>query len=137
MQRSFVALIAVAMVLVTFSGTAEARRRQHSYASPTCSHMVYTPTAYSTENRFFNRTLSLQDIAQQRADAMAARNSMTHSIHTFTSAPPWPGEVSEGIGCARTSDPQRCSTCITGSRVVADAWSWSATGMVYRVRFFR
>jgi len=97
--------------------------------------MDYTPSAESTAKQYHNGTKSLQDIAMERAAAMASQQYMSHSIGGCAS---WQGlGVSEGIGCSTVADCKRCSTCITGRRVVADGFARSINGKVYRVRFFR
>lgn len=94
----------------------------------------------STGNYAMREAISpnLQAIAQQRANAMAARRSLDHNIHQYTSAPTWNvgGGVTEGIGMAMTSNPKACSTCVTGSVVVADAYAYSGSSC-YRVRLFK
>ncbi len=118
---------------------AEARLfgRRSRGASATGAHMEYVPTSYSTEKRFYNATMSLQDIAYMRAQWMAHQESLDHGIDTWTTAPPYPSEVGEGIGSFGGADPTDCSTCIVGSKVVADASCRSRSGILYRVRFFR
>jgi hypothetical protein len=112
-------------------------RRNYSSASATGAHMEYVPTTYSTEKRFYNATMSLQDIAYMRAQWMADQESLDHGIHAWTKAPSYPTEVSEGIGSSTVTEPTECATCITGNKVVADASCRSRSGLLYRVRFFR
>lgn len=102
------------------------------------SSMEYVETEESTAKLYDDETLSLQEIAQARANAMAERRTLSHSIHTFTSVRTWTGlGVNEGIGWSFASDPRHVATCICGRRVVADAHCRAANGAIYRVRFFR
>jgi hypothetical protein len=117
---------------------AEARWfRRNRGSSATGSHMEYEPTEYSTKKRFYNASMSLQDIALMRAQWMAHNESLDHGIHAYTKAPPYPSEVAEGIGCSTVAEPTDCATCISGSKVVADASCRGRSGLLYRVRFFR
>ena len=133
------AITAISLSLIIFGGhAADARilgRRRG--ATSTGSHGEYSQTEYSIEKRytFDGRELSLQDIAQLRADAMAHRQVLTHGIHTMANVPAAP--VAEGIGMSSSSDYRRVSTCICGATVIADAWCKSRSGMTYRVRFWR
>jgi len=132
MQRSVVLLL---LMSITAVADARGRRRSYSYSSYTGSHMTYTPSEESTAKLYDGKTRSLQDIAQERAEAMARQQVLSHSIGGCRS---WTGlGVTEGIGCSTVSDYRRCVTCITGRRVVADGHARSSNGMVYRVRFFR
>lgn len=117
----------------------EARRfgRRYRSVSATGAHLEYVPTTYSTEKRYYNASMSLQDIAYMRAQWMAHTGSLDHGIHAWTNAPAYPTEVSEGIGSSTVAEPTNCATCITGSTVVADASCRSRSGMLFRVRFFR
>ncbi|MCG8587036.1 MAG: hypothetical protein MI757_20210 [Pirellulales bacterium] len=133
---SFVFAIGLSCLFVS-TDDAEARRRYRYYTTYTGSHLEYVPTKYSTEKRFYNGTMSLQDIAYMRAQWMAHNESLDHGIHYYTTAPPWPAEVSEGIGCGNFENATDCATCVTGSTVVADASCRSKSGVLYRVRFFR
>lgn len=97
-------------------------------------------SSHSTGSHAMREAISppLQAIAQLRANAMAARGSLDHNIHHYSSAPSWNvgGGVSEGIGMSTTSTPKSCSTCITGSIVVADAYAYAGSSC-YRVRLFK
>ena len=133
-----ISIIAVLLVvIVTDFADARLRGRRRSSSSATGAHGEYVETMYSTEKRFtFNdKKLSLQDIAQLRADAMATHQNMTHGIHQIANVPAAP--VPEGIGYSTASDYRRVSTCICGSTVVADAWARCESGRIYRVRFWK
>lgn len=110
------------------------RRRSYSYSGV---YGEYKPTKYSTEKRyeFDGKKLSLQDIAQLRAEAMAKHQFLTHGIHSIAKVPSAP--IPEGIGVSGASDYKNVSTCICGSTVVADGWCKSESGYIYRVRFWR
>lgn len=112
------------------------RRRSQSY-SYSGVYGEYKPTKYSTEKRyeFDGKKLSLQDIAQLRAEAMAKHQVLTHGIHSIAKVPAAP--IPEGIGVSGASDYKNVSTCICGSTVVADGWRKSKSGYIYRVRFWR
>ena len=133
------AMTAISLSLIIFGSHASDARiiGRRRGASATGSHGEYTPTDYSTEKRysFDGRKLSLQEIAQMRADAMAQRQTMTHGIHALANVPAAP--IAEGIGVSSSNDYRRVSTCICGSTVVADAWCRSRNGMTYRVRFWK
>lgn len=73
---------------------------------------------------------SLQDIAQARANALAANNVLTHDI---AGAPGKPSNVFEGVGYGVGVAP----TCVGPGRVVADASALSASGLIFRVRFYQ
>ena len=137
--RRCLLVVLFAGFFVAASKDAEARLfgRRNGGGSATGAHMDYTPTEYSTEKRFYNATMSLQDIAYMRAQWMAHQSSLDHGIDTWTKAPPFPGEVGEGIGSSTGANPKECATCIVGSEVVADASCRSRSGILYRVRFFR
>ena len=140
MKRAILTVCLLAIVLCCCD-TSEARRwrRRGRSSVPTGSHMTYTPTEESTAKKYHNGTMSLQDIAMARAKAMADTNNMSHSIHHYVKGcPSFHGlGVSEGIGVSTVKDYKRCSTCITGRRVVADGYAFSKSGRVYRCRFFR
>ncbi len=128
----------VLLALFVYADTADARllgRRRGG--SATGSRGEYNPTEYSIEKRYaFNGAqLSLQDIAQMRADAMAKRQTLTHGIHAVANVPTAP--VPEGIGVSAAENYKTVSTCICGSTVVADAWCKGRNGLTYRVRFWR
>ncbi len=127
-----------ACAVVASDAYAFGRRRSYSYAN-TGAHMEYVESPESTDKLYYNKTKSLQDLAQERANAMARLNTMSHEIHQFGEGiPDWRGVgVTEGIGYSYATDPKAVSTCICGSRVVADAHCRSASGAIYRVRFFR
>ena len=110
------------------------RRARYSY---TGSYGEYNPTVYSTEKRYDykDKKLSLQDIAMLRAKAMAKHRVLTHAIHDIADVPRAP--IAEGIGVSNASHYKRVSTGIVGSKVVADGWCKSASGRIYRVRFWR
>ena len=137
-MRSLLLFLVVLVTGAAFVEVSEAqifrRRSRYSY---TGSHGEYVPTEYSTKKRynFKGQKLSLQDIAMLRAKAMAEHNTMTHSIHQIADVPRNP--IAEGIGVSNAADYRRVSTCIVGSRVVADGWCRSASGRIYRVRFWR
>ena len=103
------------------------------------SGVSYTSVAVqiSTEAQYDvgGRKLSLQEIAQLRADAMASEGNLSHGIEYVGGVPAAP--VPEGIGCGTSDDWRSVGTCVCGSVVVADAWSRSANGMIYRVRFWQ
>ena len=135
-QRQITTTVLLAIFVCAASADARLLGRRRG-GSATGSGGDYTPTEYSTEKRYtFNGTqLSLQDIAQMRADAMAGRQTMTHGIHALANVPAAP--VPEGIGVSTADDYTRVSTCICGSTVVADAWCKGRNGLTYRVRFWR
>jgi hypothetical protein len=132
----------LAFLLLFFIGTSISdaqifrRRRSYSY-SYSGSYGEYKPTKYSTEKRykFDGKKLSLQDIAQLRAEAMAKHRVLTHGIHSIAKVPAAP--IAEGIGVSGASNYKNVSTCIVGSIVVADGWCKSKSGSIYRVRFWR
>ncbi|NQU25669.1 MAG: hypothetical protein HQ567_30650 [Candidatus Nealsonbacteria bacterium] len=76
-----------------------------------------------------------QQIAQQRANAMARLHNLSHSIQNCrgSDCPGFPSSVFEGIGMSTGGTP---GTCNNGGRVLADAMAVSSSGTVYRVRFF-
>lgn len=119
-------------VIITTTVTTEAEARPFRRRVQTTSH--------STGSYAMREAISapLQAVAQLRANAMASRRSLDHNIHQYSSAPSWNvgGGVSEGIGMSTTSNPKTCSTCITGSVVVADAYAYSGN-TCYRVRLFK
>lgn len=131
----------LAVILVSLATTdAHARifGRRGGGGGNTGAHMEYVETAESTEKLYYEKTMSLQDIAQERANAMAERQTLDHNIHTYVKVKSWTGVgVSEGIGYSAASDPKHVATCICGNRVVADAFCRAANGVIYRVRFFR
>ncbi len=112
--------------------TTEADGRPFGRRSRTSSHSV---GAYAMREAI---SPALQAIAQRRANAMAAHRSLDHNIHQYSNAPSWNvgGGVSEGIGMSTTTNPKSCSTCVTGSVVVADAYAYSGNSC-YRVRLFQ
>ena len=130
-------LLAVSVVsLCTDDAFARGRRRSRGSSGATGSHMEYAASESEANETYGG--LTMQQIAQARADAMASLGIMTHDIHSFANVPSWSiCGVGEGIGCAGGDDPKAISTCIVGSRVVADAWRRAANGTIYRVRFFR
>jgi len=82
--------------------------------------------------------VNCQAVAQERANAMARRGILSHTIHDICGCVGWSGHGArgEGIGCGY-GDPKSIATCIVGSTVVADAHAVSGSGQVYRVRLFR
>ena len=138
LRQTTAILLLTLFVYAVYADTADARllgRRRGG--SATGNHGEYSPTEYSTEKRYaFNGVqLSLQDIAQMRADAMAKRQTLTHGIHAVANVPAAP--VAEGIGVSVAKNYKTVSTCICGSTVVADAWCKGRNGSTYRVRFWR
>jgi hypothetical protein len=129
-------VIALSLIFAT-ADFAEARLRGSRRSSPTGSHGEYVATEYSTEKRYdYNgEALSLQGIAQLRADAMAKHHTLTHGIHGIAPVPKAP--LPEGIGYSTKTNYKSVSTCICGSTVVADAWCKSSNGYIYRVRFWK
>lgn len=129
-MKTWFGLLTAIIIATTVTTDAEARifRRRVQTSS------------HSTGSYAMREAISepLQAIAQLRANAMAARRSLDHNIHQYTSAPSWNvgGGVSEGIGMSTTSNPKTCSTCVTGSIVVADAHAYSGN-TCYRVRLFK
>lgn len=120
------------LVLCMFVGAAEARGRRggRGYSTapsqPQVSKVLIDPVA--------------QAIAQQRADALAAAQTLTHDIHNLRPGTPnWTaaGVRGEGIGMSSNPDPQQCPTCVVTNYVCADAHARSRSGAVYRVRLFR
>jgi len=136
-MRSLQTISAAALLVVVFVSDSDARIFGRRNSTATGSHGVYNPTNFSTERRYSHggQKLSLQEIAQMRADAMAQRQTMTHGIHALANVPAAP--VAEGIGVSTAEDYRRVSTCICGSIVVADAWCKGNNGLTYRVRFWR
>jgi len=132
MRRLLLALILVG-VFVTDAGAWRRSRRGYTYTS--YSSYSGFATKIDNEKRYYDNTLSLQDIALIRAKWMAHYGSMTHGIHGYNKkCPPYPSGVLEGIGCGGP----KCSTCTYGGRTcVADAEWRRKGGMTYRVRFFR
>ena len=133
------ALAVVVVSTLADDASAFGRRRSRPSVSSwysTGTHGEYAATAEEAAARY--NGLTLQEIAQLRADAMAAAGVLSHEIHLTAAVPSWAGiGVGEGIGCSTVSDPSQCATCIVGSRVVADAHARSRGGMLFRVRFFR
>ena len=129
----------VVVLVCLLASTAEARLfGRRGGGSSVSAGMEYVPSEESTAKLYYDGTASLQEIAQERADAMAARGLMSHSIHTVVAVKSWTGVgVAEGIGCGYATEPKHVATCICGRRVVADAFARAANGMIYRVRFFR
>lgn len=123
----FIVVIISTTVTTEAEGRSFRRRAQTSSSSSTGSYAMREAISPA-----------LQAIAQHRANAMAAGRSLDHNIHQYTSAPSWNvgGGVSEGIGMSTTSNPKSCSTCVTGSVVVADAYAYSGNSC-YRVRLFK
>lgn len=135
-----VAIAFLAMLVASMLATeASALGRRRGGGGSVSAGMVYTVTAESTDKLYDEKTVSLMDVAQARADAMAQYGSLSHGIHRFAKVRTFDGlGVWEGIGYSGyTSDPKAVETCICGSRVVADAFARSASGLIYRVRFFR
>lgn len=131
------AILAV-LCLLMFPGNASAFGRWRNRGTSASAAMEFVETAESTEKLYVNGTLSLQELAQQRADAMAKHERMTHGIHAIANVHSYAvAGVAEGIGCGNAKDPKQVATCICGSRVVADAFCRAASGVIYRVRFFR
>ena len=127
-----------ALLVATLAQCAEARVFRRGGGSNVSAGMVYTPTAESTDKLYVDGTMSLEDIAQERATAMARLGRMDHAIHRYADVRSYSSVgCAEGIGCGGGSDPRRVATCICGARVVADAFARSASGTIYRVRFFR
>ena len=132
-------VLAIALfTILTNVDTAESRiigRRRNN--TSTGSYGEYKETKFSTEKRYdFNgEKLSLQDIAQLRAEAMAKHQNMTHGIHSIAKVPAAP--VPEGIGVSSTGNYKNVSTCICGSTVIADGWCKGKNGFIYRVRCWR
>jgi len=130
--------IVVLLVSLASSSVADAGWFRRGGGSSGSTAMVYVPSPESIEKLYFGNTASLQDIAQERADAMARLGRMTHSIHTITKVRSYSAvRCGEGIGCGTAKDPKQVGTCIVGRRVVADAFARAANGVVFRVRFFR
>ena len=72
-MRSF-AWILVVLMLVAVSSEVDARGRRrggNASSSSTGSHMDYAPSKESTDKKYHGNTKSLQDIAMERAAAMA------------------------------------------------------------------
>jgi len=132
MKRLLIVLLVLFFATDAFAWR-RGRRRGYSYSS--YSYSSGFATKIDDEKRYYDNTLSLQDIAMIRAKWMAHYGSMTHGIHGYhKNCPPYPSGVSEGIGCGGP----KCGTCTYGSRTcVADAEWKSKNGMTYRVRFFR
>ena len=129
MKKFVLALLVIGFVAA--DANALGRRRTYTYSYASYSSLKQN---IDTEKRFYNNTLSLQDLAEIRAKWMAHYGVMTHGIHGYhKNCPPWPKEVREGIGCGGP----KCSTCVCGSVVVADAEARSKSGQTYRVRFFK
>jgi len=101
----------------------------------------YVPTEESTAKvwTWLGKKVSLQDMAQMRADAMAKTGNLDHGIAgQVKGVPSIPAGFGEGIGMASSAnDPKQVSTCVAGSRVMADASCRSKLGAIFRVRFWR
>ena len=130
--------VAVACVCLLDVSVAEARGRifgrrgGSSMSYSVGAHMEYVETEESTAKLYAGK--SLQEVAQERADAMAALELLTHDIHRHAPVMSYASVgAAEGIGMASVADPKACATCIVGSRVVADAWRRAVSGTVYRV----
>jgi len=129
MKRIVLALFVIGM----FTTNAQAWRRNRGY-SYSSSYSYSLTVKIDTEKRYYDNTLSLQDLAMIRAKWMAHYQSMDHSIHYRTPrCHRWPKGVTEGIGVGGP----KCSTCVVGSTVVADAEAKGKSGRTYRVRFFK
>lgn len=137
MKLQSVIIAALLSLIFVTADFAEAKLRGRRRGSAAGSHGEYAVTEYSTEKRYsYNGAqLSLQDIAQLRADAMAKHRTLTHGIHAVAEVPKAP--MPEGIGYSTTTNYKSVSTCICGSTVVADAWCKSSNGYIYRVRFWK
>ena len=137
MKLQSVIIAALLSLIFVTADFAEAKLRGRRRGSAAGSYGEYAATEYSTEKRYtYNGAqLSLQNIAQLRADAMAKHQTLTHGIHQIAKVPAAP--VPEGIGYSTTTNYKRVSTCICGSTVVADAWARCAAGRIYRVRFWK
>ena len=136
-MRPFVSIVAL-FVSMLASSYADAGLFRRGSGSSVSAEMTFTPTPESIDKLYFGNTASLQDIAQERADAMARLGRMTHSIHTITKVRSYSAvRCGEGIGCGTAKDPKQVGTCVVGRRVVADAFARAANGVVFRVRFFR
>jgi len=130
MKRLLLAIV----VLLFIVGDANAwpHRRSYSYEYSSYSLTV----KIDNEKKFHDNTLSVQDIAFIRAAWMAHFDMLSHSIHYYhKNCPSWQGygASGEGIGCGGP----KCSTCVVGSTVIADAEVKSKAGRTYRVRLFR
>jgi len=136
LTKSMVVFLLLVFVGTSISDAQIFRRHSRSY-SYSGVYGEYNPTKFSTEKRyaFDGKKLSLQDIAQLRAEAMAKHRVLTHGIHSLAKVPAAP--IAEGIGVSGASDYKNVSTCICGSTVVADGWCKSESGFIYRVRFWR
>jgi len=136
-MRPIVSIVAL-FVAQLASSYADAGPFRRGSGSSVSAEMTFTPSPESIDKLYFGGTASLQDIAQERADAMAKTGQMTHSIHHIVKVRSYSAvSCAEGIGCGRASDHRRVATCIVGRRVVADAFAKAANGMIFRVRFFR
>ena len=129
----FLIVIFACMTMEAYAWRRGRRARSYNYYS-TSSYTGFK-TEIDDEPRYFDNTLSLQDIAMMRAQWMAHYCVMTHGIHGYNKkCPRHPSGVLEGIGCGGP----KCGTCTYGSRTcVADAEVVGKNGMTYRVRFFR
>ena len=129
-MKSWFGLLIVIIISTILTSDVEGRPFRHGRQTSSGSTGSYTMREAISP--------ALQAIAQHRANAMAARRSLDHNIHQYTSAPSWNvgGGVSEGIGMSTTTNPKSCSTCVTGSIVVADAYAYSGNSC-YRVRLFK
>lgn len=137
-MKSFLVLATLLAVTLSIPATADAGLFRRGGGSIVSAAGEYVATAESTDKIYDGGTLSLQDVAQARADAMARIGRMTHSIHQFASVKSYTAvAVAEGIGMGGGSDHKRVATCICGRRIVADAWAKAKNGTIYRVRFFR
>ena len=118
------------LALLVCASEAQARGRRGWYSGPSSGSTTVTQVTIDP---------AAQAVAQQRADAMAAAMTLTHSIHQIAAAPNWimPGVRGEGIGCSSDPNPQRCPTCVVTSPVCADAHALGRDGKIYRVRLFR
>jgi hypothetical protein len=130
MKKLVLAIILVSLFVVDAYAW-RGRRRGYTYYSYSSSFK----TEIDNEKRYYDNTLSLQDIADLRAQWMAHYGVMTHGIHGYhKNCPPKPAGVLEGIG----RGGEKCGTCTYGSRTcVADAERKSKSGSTFRVRFFR
>jgi hypothetical protein len=123
------------VALLLLASNAEARGGRRAQPMP-----MAVPTAAAMPGLVVKIEPGPQGVAQKRADAMAATNTLSHNIHLTTKAPNWtlPGVRGEGIGWSMgLADPKQTPTCIMSNLAVADALARSRNGAVYRVRLFR